>query len=73
MSFKTVDTFKRAPYTFTSEMVSCGKKNCVKCQKKIGHGPYWFKSWTAKGVKYKKYIGKKLKDDSVTAGITEVL
>lgn len=44
-------------YTYTQEMVVCGKTGCGKCP----HGPYWYVRWKQGDRVVTKYIGKVLR------------
>lgn len=45
----------------------CGRSNC-KCVNGSLHGPYYYRVWMARGIRYKSYV-KKADFDRIKAGI----
>ena len=39
------------------EMIRCGRANC-KCANGSLHGPYYYRVWMARGIRYKAYVKK---------------
>ena len=46
--------------TYRQQVSFCGKPRCRKCQRGIGHGPYWFSFQVVDGHTVRTYIGKHL-------------
>lgn len=47
-----------AAVTYQRELVNCGKRNCRRCRKRPGHGPYIYAYWSDGGKTRSLYIGK---------------
>jgi hypothetical protein len=43
-------------------MVKCGKDRCNKCERREGHGPYWYLYFRRNGKLVSRYIGKMIPD-----------
>lgn len=54
---RILQRFVERMYTYTLEMVVCGKTGCHACP----HGPYWYVRWRQGDRVVTKYIGKVLK------------
>jgi len=46
--------------SYRQQISYCGKPQCRKCSRGIGHGPYWYEYRTVNGQTTRTYIGKKL-------------
>src|ERR671933_684167 len=49
--------------TLRSEMVKCGKSRCKKCERGVGHGPYWYLYFRRNGKFTSRYIGKMIPEE----------
>ena len=46
--------------SYRPQLVRCGKQGCKTCDRKGGHGPYWYVFWKVKARTVSRYIGKVL-------------
>lgn len=44
------------------QKVKCGKPGCNRCP----HGPYWYAYWTEDGRRRSRYVGRLLKEGSLS-------
>lgn len=54
---KIVQRFTERMYTYSQELIVCGKVGCTKCP----HGPYWYVRWKQGDRIVTRYIGKVLR------------
>lgn len=54
---RVLQKFQERMYTYSHELVVCGKEGCSKCP----HGPYWYVRWKQGDRVVTKYVGKVLR------------